>query len=114
VGGGSNSAPPSDVAPGGGTYPTDAFGQAYNPSWYGAGSDYGVGSAIKTFGAGVAGSGQTPNFMTGSNFSAPAQISSGEATGPGLIPATGMTDEAAVMEMLKRLLGGLGGSGGGY
>lgn len=44
-GGESNSAPPSDVAPGGGTFPVDAYGNAYNPAW-GQSTGIGIGQAI--------------------------------------------------------------------
>jgi len=53
MGGGSNSSPPVDVAPGGGTYPTDIFGTAYNPAWGGSPNALAaIGAGMQAFGKG--------------------------------------------------------------
>lgn len=56
MGGGSNSSPPSDVAPGGGTYPVDMWGNAYNPAWGGSGMGTAFSKGMQQFGSSVAAS----------------------------------------------------------
>jgi hypothetical protein len=101
LGGGSNSAPPSDVAPGGGTYPTDIFGTAYNPQWNG-GDYYGINQGFQQLGGSIAQGSQPRNFITQS-----AGITQQNPTYPstpaGLIPTSYGTD---VMSVLQRLLQG--------
>lgn len=116
MGGRSNSSPPVDTPPGGGTYPVDQFGNAYNPAW--GGSDYSaLGSALgKGIGTGAqqlaAGMIDKTNYLTGAGGysqpgipgSAPQQDYVGTQHGSMIPQAGGGTD---LMAVLKRLLGGL-------
>lgn len=111
MGGGDNSAPPSDVAPGGGTFPTDAFGTAYNPDWNaGGGAGGGIAKAFQQFGAGISAGSQAPNFITQAQFAAPYIPNSESAMNPALIPTPQGGAQTDLLEALRRLLssGGLG------
>lgn len=105
VGGGSNSSPPSDVAPGGGTYPVDAFGNAYNPAWGGGWQrNVGVvGSGLSSLGRGLSGA-QSPIPQ----FSAPniSYVTPSGDMGSGLIPQTQQQNQGIdIEEVFRRLLG---------
>jgi hypothetical protein len=69
-----------------------------------------LGKGVSQFGQGLDNY-KVPNIQTSINYPAALQIPQGESSAPGLIPATGQSDTAAVMEMLRRLLSQ---SGGGY
>jgi hypothetical protein len=83
-GGGSNSSPPVDVAPGGGTFPVNSMGEAYNPAW--GQPDYsGLGKAFSSAGSQYAqgmAAGANHNYMTG------ATIPSQQTYGNGNLPDT--------------------------
>lgn len=116
-GGGSNSSPPVDVAPGGGTYPVDASGNAYNPAWGNQGFDWGVlGKGFQTAGSQyAAGASRGLNFPGMPGFQ--QQPMSGlDVSNQGVSiqpPNKSDADIQAFIDALKRL-SSQGKSGGSY
>ena len=100
-GSGANSSPPVDVAPGGGTYPTNLFGQAYSPTSPGlfglnANQWQGIGTGISTAGKDIAASGATTPAVAG----APSSSVGSNQYPPILIPTAPMTPLGASLQSL--------------
>jgi hypothetical protein len=108
MGGGSNTAPPSDVAPGGGTFPVDTSGNAYNPAWGSGGGFDWTGAALKgvgQFGQSLAsGSRYTPpNLSSGGYYQSGVVNDRPQASGPIPYQPVGGGGGLDLIALLRRL-----------